>query len=483
MKLRLIAPLLLASLIPAMAEKKPNIVYIIADDLGYTELGCYGQKIIQTPHIDKLAAEGIKFTDHYSGNAVCAPARCVLLTGKHGGHAYIRDNGDPKDGSTAQFPFPGQSPIPAEEITIPELLKPQGYATGAMGKWGLGHVGTTGDPNKQGFDLFFGFICQRHAHNHYPKYLWRNGEMIPQKGNTRELNGETHSQDEFIREALGFIRDNKDQPFFLYLPAAIPHLSIQTSDKWLDQYKGKIPEADYVHKGYLPHPFPRAAYAGMVSQMDDGVGQVMALLKELKLDDNTLVIFTSDNGPTYDRLGGSDSDFFKSSGAFKGLKGSLYEGGIRVPLIARWPGKIAPGTQSDLPSAFYDVMPTFCDVAGTTAPPEADGISFLPTLLGKTAEQKKHDYLYWEFSSYGGQQAIRMGDWKAIRQNLAKGTIKTELYNLKDDPGEANDRAGEKPDLLKKAEVIFKKAHVPSKKFPLQSIDFEVKKRKPKDAA
>ena len=217
--------------------------------------------------------------------------------------------------------------------------------------------------------------------------------------------------------------------------------------------------------------------------MDDGVGQIMALLKELNLDDNTLVMFTSDNGPTYDRLGGSDSDFFKSSGAFKGLKGSLYEGGIRVPLIARWPGKIAPGTQSDLPSAFYDVMPTLCEVAGTTAPPVADGVSFLPTLFGNTAGQKKHDYLYWEFSSYGGQQAIRMGDWKAIRQNLAKGTIKTELYNLKDDPGEANDRAADQPDLVKKAETFFKDAHVPSEKFPLQSVDFEVKKRKAKDAA
>ena len=476
--------MLIATLpLTAGAEKKPNIVYIIADDLGYSELGCYGQEIIRTPHIDKLAKEGMKFTHHYSGNAVCAPARCVLMTGKHGGHAYIRDNGDPKDGSTKQFPFPGQNPIPDSEITIAELMKSQGYATGAMGKWGLGHVGTSGDPIKQGFDLFFGFICQRHAHNHYPKYLWRNGEMIPQKGNTRELYGETHSQDEFIREALGFIKENKEKPFFLYLPVAIPHLSIQTTDKWLDEYKDEIKEEKYVHKGYLPHPHPRAAYAGMVTQMDDGVGQIMALLKELNLDDNTLVIFTSDNGPTYDRLGGSDSDFFKSAGPFRGLKGDLLEGGIRVPLVARWPGKIKPGMESDLPSAFYDILPTFCDVAGAKVPQVADGISFLPTLLGKDDAQKKHDYLYWEFRSYSGQQAVRFGDHKAIRRNLAKGTIKTEIYNVVTDPGESKDLAAEKPELLKQAEQYFKDGHTPSKMFPLQSIDFEVKKKAPKNKA
>ncbi|MEZ5304412.1 MAG: arylsulfatase [Verrucomicrobiales bacterium] len=334
------AALALASFFPdsagaADAGRPPNIVFILADDLGYAELGCYGQKIIKTPHIDQIAAEGIRFTDFYSGQAVCAPSRCVLMTGKHTGHAYIRDNGDPGGEIAKKHPFPGQNPIPESEVTIAELLKAKGYATGAMGKWGLGHFGTTGDPNKQGFDLFFGFNCQRHAHNHYPKFLWRNDEMVKYPGNSRELKGETYSQDEFIREAKGFIRANAEKPFFLYLPFAVPHLSIQVPDEDVEEYRNLIEEAPYKHTAYLEHPFPRAAYAAMVSHMDRGVGEIMALLKDLGLDENTVVLFSSDNGPTYDRLGGSDSDYFQSAGVFRGLKGSLYEGGIRVPLVAR----------------------------------------------------------------------------------------------------------------------------------------------------
>jgi arylsulfatase A len=475
MILRILLSLSLATL-AAHAETKPNIIFIMADDLGYAELGCYGQKIIKTPHIDRLATEGIRFTDAYSGNAVCAPSRCVLLTGKHPGHAYVRDNLNPIDGSEKKHPFPGQIAIPAEEITIGELLKPQGYATAAIGKWGLGHNGTSGDPNTQGFDLFFGYLCQVHAHSHYPKFLWRNDHQIQQEGNTRELTGARHSQDAFVEEALGFLNAHKDGPFFLYLPFAIPHLSLQTPDKWLEMYKGKIPEEDYKHVGYLKHPFPRAAYAAMVSHMDDGIGQIMARVKELGLDDSTLVVFTSDNGPTYDRLGGSDSEFFKSAGNFRGLKGGLNEGGIRVPLVARWPGKIQPGTQSDLPIGFYDVMPTVCEVTGAETPADIDGISYLPTLLGKSDAQKKHEYLYWESPGYGGQQCVRFGDWKAIRQNLAKGKIVTELYNLADDPGEAQNLAAEEPDLVARAEKYFLDAHTPSALFPLQSIDGPGKK-------
>ncbi len=472
-------PALLAfflAILTARAEPKPNVIFMMADDLGYGELGCYGQKIIKTPNIDRLAAEGIRFTSAYAGNAVCAPSRCVLLTGKHPGHAYVRDNMNPLDGSEKKFPFPGQIAIPAKEVTLGELLKGKGYATAAIGKWGLGHHGTSGDPNTQGFDLFFGYLCQVHAHNHYPKFLWRNDQQIPQEGNTRELTGAIHSQDAFVEEALGFLNASKNGPFFLYLPFAIPHLSLQTPDKWLEMYKGKIPEEDYKHVGYLQHPFPRAAYAAMVSHMDDGIGQIMTRVKELGLDDNTLVVFTSDNGPTYDRLGGSDSAFFESAGKFRGLKGGLNEGGIRVPLVARWPGKIKPGTKSDLPIGFYDVMPTVCEIAGAEVPPGIDGISYLPTLLGETDGQKKHDYLYWESPGYGGQQAIRFDAWKAIRQNLVKGKIVTELYHLGHDPGEAHNLAAEKPEIVVRAEEYFKEAHTPSELFPLQSIDIQRQK-------
>lgn len=457
------------------AAEKPNIVFIMADDLGYNELGCYGQQIIKTPNIDRIAAEGIKFTQFYSGEAVCAPARCVLMTGKHTGHSYIRNNANPKHLQHLKdqfgWEFPGQYPIPDEEVTIAELLKTKGYATAACGKWGLGHFGTTGDPNKQGFDLFYGFNCQVHAHNHYPKFLWRNNQKEILPGNDRTLYGETYSQDKFTEVALEFIRENQDAPFFLYLPFAVPHLSIQVTEESLNEYKGKIPEEDYVHKGYLQHPFPHAGYAAMITHMDRDVGKVMHLIEELGLDDNTIVFFTSDNGPTYDRLGGSDSDFFESAGDFKGLKGSLYEGGIRVPLVARWPGHIVPGTVSDHQSAFWDVLPTLCDVAGVKTPEEIDGLSLAPTLFGHPDRQRQHDYLYWEFAAYGGQQAVRMGNWKGIRQNMFKGNLHTELYDLSQDIGESNDVSAEHPEVVKQIESIMRTARVPSEVFKFKPLD------------
>ncbi|MEE8451804.1 MAG: arylsulfatase [Thermoguttaceae bacterium] len=469
----------------AEAARPPNIVYLLADDLGYNELGCYGQKWIKTPHIDRIAAEGIRFTRHYSGNAVCAPSRCCLMTGKHPGHAYIRDNGDPRHLQHLKeqygWEFPGQNPIPDAEVTIAEILKRKGYATGAMGKWGLGHFGTTGDPNRQGFDLFYGFNCQRHAHNHYPKFLWRNStkEILP--GNDRTLYGETYSQDKFTEVALEFIRSNRQRPFFLYMPYAIPHLSIQVTDQSLAQYKGKIPEEDYTHRGYLKHPTPRAGYAAMISHLDRDVGKIMSLLKELGLDENTLVMFSSDNGPTYDRLGGSDSDFFESAGVFRGLKGSLYEGGIRVPLVARWPGKIAPGTVTDHLSAFWDIMPTIDEVSGpvpaeeAVGPIETDGISFAPTLLGQPDKQQPRKYLYWEFRAYGGQQVVRMDKFKGIRQNMGRkdnpNPLKIELYDLAADPSEKNDIAADQPEVVAKIEAIMREEHTPSKLFPVRVLD------------
>ncbi|MBD3672681.1 MAG: arylsulfatase [Planctomycetaceae bacterium] len=463
--------------------RQPNIIFIMADDLGYHELGCYGQKWIKTPNIDRIAAEGIKFTQFYSGQAVCAPARCVLMTGKHTGHSYIRNNGNPKHlqhlAPKYGWEFPGQFPIPDEELTVAEILKKEGYATAACGKWGLGHFGTSGDPNKQGFDLFYGFNCQVHAHNHYPKFLWRNGKKEILPGNDRTLNGETYSQDKFTEVALDFIKEKQDQPFFLYLPFAIPHLSIQVTEESLNEYKGKIPEEDYKHRGYLEHPFPRAGYAAMVTHMDRDVGKVMSLVKELGLDDDTIVFFTSDNGPTYDRLGGSDSDFFESAGDFKGLKGSLYEGGIRVPLVARWPGKIVPGTISHHQAAFWDVLPTLCDIAGTKKPDDIDGISLAPTLFGNPDQQANHEYLYWEFPAYGGQQAVRMGPWKGIRQNMFKGNFHIELYNLEDDIGETTDVSSEHPEIVKQIEQIMLTAREPAEVLPFKQLDeWQAKQRK-----
>lgn len=471
-------PVLLALtyLLPALASvaaPPPNIIYILADDLGYGELGCYGQEVIQTPHIDRLAEEGMRFTQHYSAQAVCAPARCSLMTGLHMGHAHVRSNASNKERprDEAAWKWPGQTPIPDDSLTIAEVLKTHGYATAAYGKWGLGYEGSTGDPLKQGFDDFGGYLCQAHAHNHYPRFLWKSGKQVPMPGNDRTLHGEQYSQDYFIQWGKTFIRENRDQPFFLYLPIAIPHLSIQVPEDSLAQYQGKVPEAPYEHRSaYLEHPYPRAGYAAMISHVDRGVGEIMALLKELDLDENTLVMFSSDNGPTFRRLGGADSDFFESSGPFSGRKGSLLEGGIRVPLIARWPGKIQSGAVSDHVSAFWDLFPTFAELAGADIPGGLDGISMAPELLGG-GTQRTHDYLYWEFVAYGGQQAVRMGDWKGLRRNIKKnGKLNTELYNLEVDPGETTNLAAKHPEIVARIEGLMKSARTPSDEFPFPEI-------------
>ena len=461
----LAACLSVASQRPSPAAESPNIVLIMADDLGYAELGCYGQKKIKTPSVDKLAAEGMRFTQFYSGAPVCAPARCVLLTGKHSGHAYIRANGEVKP--------EGQRPIPAEEVTIAELLKKDGYATAAVGKWGLGMVGTTGDPNKQGFDLFFGYNCQRHAHSYYPPYLWHNDKRIKLKNNPpvpgharlakgddpkdpasyAKFKGTDYTPDRMIDAALGFVRENKDRPFFLYYPTPIPHLALHIPDEELKPYLGKWDETPFTGGGYTPHRTPRAAYAAMITRMDTEVGRIMSLLDELKLADNTLVIFTSDNGTTH--LGKeADYTFFKSVGPLRGLKGSVYEGGIRVPMVVRWPGHIKPGTVSDHACAAWDLLPTLCKAVGVKPPAGIDGVNLLPTFTGK-GEQSESD-LYWEFPSYGGQQAVRIGDWKGVRTKMSKGNRKIELYDLAKDIGEKNDVAADHPDIVKRIAKIMR---------------------------
>jgi arylsulfatase len=451
-------------------RRPPNIVLILADDLGWGDLGCYGQTKIKTPSIDRLAAEGMRFTTAYTGNAVCAPSRCCLMTGKHPGHAHVRNNRQWKQ----NVQWSGQVPLPEATVTLPRLFKEKGYATGAMGKWGLGSPENSGDPAKQGIDYFFGYYCQAHAHNHYPQYVWRDGMKVELEGNDGTATGKQYTQDLFEAEALKFVRDRKDQPFFLYLPFTVPHLALQVPDDSLAEYKGKFEETPYRGKAYQHHDTPRAAYAAMVTRMDRSIGRLMDLLKELKLEDNTLVMFSSDNG-AIGGYAGTDSVFFKSNGDLRGMKGSLYEGGIRTPLIFRWPGKIKAGSTSDLPTAFWDVLPTLCDAAGIATPKEIDGVSVLPTLVGRDG-QREHEFLYWEFPGYSGQQAVRAGKWKAVRQNLGKGPSAVELYDLAADPNETKDIAAEHPEVVKRLAEVMKREHTPSELFPLQSVDPPAKK-------
>jgi arylsulfatase A len=450
------------------ADPPPNVIFIMADDLGYAELGCYGQQKIRTPVLDQLAADGMRFTQHYCGNPVCATSRCVLMTGEHSGHAFIRDNREVQP--------EGQYPIPDGEVTIAELFHQAGYVTGAMGKWGLGPPASTGDPLRQGFDRFFGYNCQRHAHNYYPRYLWDDDQRINLEGNDRGLTGAQYAPDLCTEQELAFIRANRDRPFFLYVPTIVPHLAIQVPEDSLAEYRGLWDDPPYEGgHGYLPHPAPRAGYAAMVTRMDRDVGRILDLLEELGLSERTIVVFTSDNGPTYDRLGGSDSEFFHSAGPLRGLKGSIYEGGIRVPMIARWPGRIPAGATSDFVSAFYDWMPTLMDLIGKPelTPAESDGVSIAPTLLGR--EQPRQEFLYWEFHGYGGQQAVRRGDWKGVRQNLLRRNqepdLSIELYNLADDVGESQNVADEHPDVVAGIERIMREQHTPSQEFPIPALD------------
>jgi arylsulfatase len=463
------------------AARQPNIVLIVADDLGYGELGSYGQQKIRTPNLDRMAAEGMRFTQYYSGSPVCAPSRCVLLTGLHTGHAYIRGNDEMAERGDVwrDLSLEGQRPLLPNTTTIATLLKEAGYATGAMGKWGLGGPGSTGEPNRQGFDHWYGYLCQRLAHNYYPVHLWRNTEKdvldneyfhphqrLPDDADPHDpasyepYTGKQYSMDVIAEEALDFIRSNRDRPFFLYLPFTIPHVSLQVPEDSLAGYEGAFPETPYLgDRGYTPHRKPRAAYAAMITRMDREIGRIMRLIEELGLDDDTIVFFTSDNGPTFN--GGTDSEFFESAGPLRGLKQDLYEGGIRVPLIARWPGRIAPGTVTDHVSAFWDFLPTLTAIGGAVTPDGLDGVSMLPTLEGRTVEQQRHDQLYWE---YTGSQAVRIGDWKGFRERIGDPI---ELYDLSSDIAEESNVAADHPDIVARIEQIMQTDRRESELFPL----------------
>lgn len=461
----------------------PNIIFLLADDLGYGDIGAYGQTKIRTPTLDRLAREGMRFTQHYSGNAVCAPSRCVLMTGLHPGHAFIRDN-------RAMKPE-GQHPIPLETITLPKLLKQAGYATGGFGKWGLGGPGSTGEPLRQGIERFFGYNCQAVAHNFYPTYLWDNNrkhpldnpdfaahQKLPPDADPRDpasyarYSGKEYAPDLIAEQALKFIRDNRERPFFLYFPTTVPHLALQVPEDSLQEYAGKFEDEPYPGgKGYLPHLTPRAAYAAMVTRLDRDIGRIVNLVHDLGLDDNTLFVFTSDNGPLYDRLGGTDTDFFQSARELRGRKGSLYEGGVRVPCVVRWTGKIPAGKTSDRVTGFEDWLPTLLDLAGigTQMPKDIDGISFAATLLNQS--QAERPFLYREFPGYTSGQFVRVGNWKLIRPLLKRNPELHELYDLAADPSESKNVAADHPDVLAKLRPLLASNHTPSEVFPLPGID------------
>lgn len=443
-------------------SNKPNIIYILADDLGYGDLSVYGQKKFKTPNIDKLAAQGMLFTQHYSGSTVCAPSRSALMTGMHTGHTVVRGNKEVRP--------EGQHPIPDDTYTIAEALKKEGYATGAFGKWGLGFPGSEGDPTNQGFDTFYGYNCQRLGHNYYPYHLWSNNDSIVLSENVDKKDG-AYAPELIHKQTLKFIVDNKDKPFFLFVPSIIPHAELAAPEAYMKKHRGKYPP-EKVYEGvddgsnfnsgpYRSQEETHAAFAAMVNILDDQVGDIMNKVKGLGISDNTIIIFTSDNGPHTE--GGADPDYFDSNGPLKGTKRDLYEGGIRVPMIVSWPGKIKPNSKTDYVSAFWDIFPTFTEIAGATAPNDIDGVSLLPTLLGDNDGQKEHEYLYWEFHEKGGRQAVRKGKWKAVRYNVFENPDgPLELYDLEKDRGEENNIASKHTDVVADMETILKTARTPS---------------------
>jgi len=448
------------------AFTKPNIIYILADDLGYGDLSCYGQQKYSTPHIDNLAETGIKFTQHYSGSTVCAPSRSSLLTGMHTGHTFIRGN--------KEYREEGQYPLADTVITIAEILKANGYTTGAFGKWGLGYPGSEGDPNHQGFDEFFGYNCQRLAHSYYPYHLWNNQTKIVLEENAGQQRG-VYAPELIHQKALQFIEKNKDSVFFMYYPSVIPHAELAAPAEYMELFNGKFQEEKafkgidkgkrFRNGGYASQEYPRTAFAAMLTLLDNQVGEISRKLKELGISDNTIIIFSSDNGPHLE--GGADPDFFNSNAGLRGYKRDFYEGGIRVPLIVYWPSKIKSELTTTHVSAFWDVLPTLCDIIGAETPNHTDGISFLPTLTEKP--QQQHPYLYWEFLEKGGKQAVRFGNWKSVRLNMTNNkTAPLELYDLKTDQTEAKNVADKYPQIVDTITSIMNSEHTFSKEFQFE---------------
>lgn len=448
----------------AIQENQPNIIYILADDLGYGDLSCYGQQHFETPNIDRLAAEGIRFTQHYAGSALSAPSRCSLMTGKHTGHSRIRGNFSASN---------KRINLTEDDVTIPELLKKAGYSTGMFGKWGLGELGTVGTPNKKGFDEFFGYVNQKHAHFYYYPTLQYNEKQYEVKGNQKDSRGQ-YNHDLIHSKAKEYITNQAKNgaPFFAYLAYTLPHSELDVPEDDLKKFLGKFDETPFLgseSKGYKPQPTPFAAFCAMITRLDRHVGEIMSLVKELEIDDNTLIIFTSDNGPH--KEGGADPMFFNSNGSMRGIKRDLYDGGIREPMIVRWKNTISEGQTTDAVTAFWDVMPTLCDIAHIETPKDIDGISFLPVLKGK--ELPAREYLYWELGEKTSfKQAVRMGDYKAVRYGLKN---KIEIYDIVEDKSESTDLSNTRQDLVQKAMKIFAEAHMEDPNFPMKDY---VKKNK-----
>lgn len=471
------------------AEQKPNIIFILGDDLGYADIGCYGQKIIETPNIDALTRHGVKFTNYYCGSPVSAPSRCVLLTGRHSGHSFIRGNNEwPERGPVWDYvkmeenpSLEGQYPIPAQTVTFSKVLKANGYKTACVGKWGLGAPFTDGVPNKQGFDFFFGYNCQRQAHTYYPTHLWRNEEMVKLDNQfviprTKVMDGDPDKIESYARynqkdyaparmleEALGFIKSAKDGPFFLHFTTTIPHVPLQAPAEWVEKYRAKIgDEKPYLgENGYFPCRYPMATYAAMVAYLDFQVGEIVRELKELGIYENSIIIFTSDNGPV--TTGGAMSEYFGNAKPFNQsenrLKGTVSEGGIHVPMIVSWPSKMNESRVTDHICAGWDFFPTLCDITGAKVPDNLDGISFLPTILNK-GKQENHKYLYWEYPEGNGQQAVRLNTWKGIRDSTKRGNMTIKLFNLAEDTTESINVAASHPEIIDQIEQIMNTEHV-----------------------
>lgn len=475
--------ILAAALMAAAA--KPNIVYIMCDDMGFGELGCYGQEKIPTPNIDRLASQGVKMTRFYTASPVCAPTRCSLLTGKHQGHAAIRGNVE-KGGFGPTDPE-GQMDLPKTETTIAEVLHQGGYRTGLVGKWGLGGPNPEGHPLSHGFDMFYGFICQRRAHNYYPPYLWSNYQVDLLPGNPvfsahqkiaapleseeeyrRRYAGQTYAPAKMTEHCLQFIKESKGKPFFLYYAPTIPHVALQAPQDWIDKFPRSWDPKPYLgDQGYLPSARPRATYAAMIAFLDDSVGQIMASLDKLGLADNTLIVFTSDNGATFN--GGMDREFFRSNGDLRDGKMSVYDGGIREPFVARWPGHIQPGSTTDHFAVAYDSFATLCDAAGLAAP-KTDGTSYLPSLTGR--KQAARGWMYFEYPEAAVQQAVFLRErWKVVRPDLTKKANVTELYDIVADPSEKHELAAQHPDIVAEGLRLMAAQHVPNKDFPLGKVD------------